>query len=146
MFTVCLRESSFTALQQGDINDLLRVSFPVQINRVIIKLASDLFSSLKIADKNGIFEPPEPLLERCVYRPLFACYVFRAQRSPCLGSSRFRCKYCFSRSRTDPNCSSKYTARQRQALTGPPNTCLIIAASISQRYTKSPLRTHASSL
>ena len=37
---MCLRESSFTALQQGDINDLLRVSFPVQINRVIIKLAS----------------------------------------------------------------------------------------------------------
>ena len=27
-FTVCLRESSFTALQQGDIYDLLRVSFP----------------------------------------------------------------------------------------------------------------------
>ena len=36
---MCLRESSFTALQQGDINDLLRVSVPVQINRVIIKMA-----------------------------------------------------------------------------------------------------------
>ena len=86
-FTVCLRESSFTALQQGDINDLLRVSFPCRSIRVIIKLASDLFSSLKIADKNGVFEPPEQPLERCVYRPLFACYVFRAQRSPCPGSA-----------------------------------------------------------
>ena len=65
----------------------LRVSFPVQINLVIIKLASDLFSSFKIADKNGIFEPPEQPLERCVYRPLFTCYVFRAQRSPCPGSA-----------------------------------------------------------
>ena len=34
---MCFRETPFTALQQGDINDLLRVSFPVQINRVIIK-------------------------------------------------------------------------------------------------------------
>ena len=36
---MCFRETPFTALQQGDINDLLRVSVPVQINRVIIKLA-----------------------------------------------------------------------------------------------------------
>ena len=35
---MCLRESSFTALQQGDINDLLRVSFPVQINGVTIEV------------------------------------------------------------------------------------------------------------
>ena len=35
------RETFFTALQQEDINDLLRVSFPVQINRVFITLASD---------------------------------------------------------------------------------------------------------
>ena len=34
---MCFRETPFTALQQGDINDLLRVSVPVQINRVIIK-------------------------------------------------------------------------------------------------------------
>ena len=33
---MCFRETPFTALQQGDINDLLRVSVPVQINRVII--------------------------------------------------------------------------------------------------------------
>ena len=37
---MCFRETPFTALQQGGINDLLRVSVPVQINRVIIKLAS----------------------------------------------------------------------------------------------------------
>ena len=35
-FTVCFRETFFTALQQEDINGLLRVSVPVQINRVII--------------------------------------------------------------------------------------------------------------
>ena len=35
---MCFRETPFTALQQGDINDLLRVSVPVQINRVIIKV------------------------------------------------------------------------------------------------------------
>ena len=35
---MCFRETPFTALQQGDINDLLRVSVPVQINRVIIIL------------------------------------------------------------------------------------------------------------
>ena len=40
---MCFRETPFTALQQGDINDLLRVSVPVQINRVIIKLASTLW-------------------------------------------------------------------------------------------------------
>ena len=48
---VCFRETPFTALQQGDINDLLRVSVPVQINRVIIILASAFFSSLTIADR-----------------------------------------------------------------------------------------------
>ena len=32
----------FTALQQRDTYDQLRVSFPVQINRAIMKLASDL--------------------------------------------------------------------------------------------------------
>ena len=45
---MCFRETPFTALQQGDINDLLRVSVPVQISRVIIILASNLFSSLTI--------------------------------------------------------------------------------------------------
>ena len=35
---MCFRETFFPALQQEDIYDLLRVSFPVQINRVIIKL------------------------------------------------------------------------------------------------------------
>ena len=37
---MCFRETPFTALQQGDTYDQLRVNFPVQINRVIIKLAS----------------------------------------------------------------------------------------------------------
>ena len=38
---MCFRETPFTALQQGDINDLLRVSVPVQINRVIIISAKE---------------------------------------------------------------------------------------------------------
>ena len=51
---MCFRETSFTALQQEDTHDLLRVIFPVQINRVIIKLASDLsflaFNSWKTSE------------------------------------------------------------------------------------------------
>ena len=43
---MCFRETPFTALQQGDINDLLRVSVPVQIIRVIIKPIRRLYSGL----------------------------------------------------------------------------------------------------
>ena len=41
---MCFRETPFTALQQGDISDLLRVSVPVQINRVIIKFFCRAYS------------------------------------------------------------------------------------------------------
>ena len=46
---MCSRETPFTALQQGDINDLLRVSVPVQINRVIIKEARDFASHFRVS-------------------------------------------------------------------------------------------------
>ena len=47
---MCFRETSFTALQQGDINDLLRVSVPVQINRVIIIEVDQAHNDRKMVD------------------------------------------------------------------------------------------------
>ena len=49
-FAVCFRETFFTALQQEDINDLLRVSFPVQINRVIIIIVYCLYITADYAN------------------------------------------------------------------------------------------------
>ena len=143
---MCFRETPFTALQQGDINDLLRVSFPVQINRVIIKLASDLFSLLTIAERMEFSNLRNILRAMCLPPAL---------RLLCLPSPTFSLPrqlpvplLVLLQPFPDrpPNCSSKHTARQRQALTGPPNTRLIIAASLSQRSTTSRLRTHTSSL